>query len=154
MEERIVGAATVITVRGRFGVSADPNLADDFQGRVDRAVESGRSRVVLDLAGVSYVDSMGLGEIIRAHHRLREQSGVLKLLSPSPHVLTQLTLTKLVTVLGVCHSLDEALAESAEPESADTNRHGDEPSSGQRAVEDPSRVRDTQSLDVLHPVRT
>ena len=59
MEERIVGAATVITVRGRFGVSADPNLADDFQGRVDRAVGRGRSRVVLDLAGVSYVDSMG-----------------------------------------------------------------------------------------------
>ena len=154
MQERSVGAAMVITASGRFAVSADPDLADDFQGGIDRALDSGRSRVVLDLAGVSYVDSMGLGEIIRAHHRMRENSGVLKLLSPSPHVLTQLTLTKLVTVLGVCHSLGEALEESAEPESADTGRQGDEPSSGQRAVEDPSRARDTRSLDVLHTVRT
>ncbi len=153
MEERNVGAAVVITVRGRFAVNTDPDLADDLQGRIGRALDSGHSRVVLDLASVSYVDSMGLGEIIRAHHRARRVGGALKILSPSPHVLAQLTLTKLVTVIGVCHSLEDAVEESAEREAADTGPQGDEPSAGQRAAEDPAPTRDTQPLEVL-AVRT
>ncbi len=154
MQERNVGAATVITVRDRFAVNTEPDLADDLQSGIGRALDSGHPRVVLDLAGVSYVDSMGLGEIIRAHHRLRREGGVLKLLRPSPHVLDQLTLTKLVTVIGVCHSLDDAVHEPAEPQSAETGAHQDEPASGPGSVDDGSRARDTQTLDVLHADRT
>ncbi len=71
-------------------------------------VNSGK--VILDLSGVSSVDSAGLGELAFLHTWAQSQNADLKCASPSPLVRELLDLTNLDSVLEIHPSVSEALA--------------------------------------------
>jgi len=62
----------------------------------------------MDLAGVSYVDSAGLGELIQTHSTVKDHGGLLKLSNPTGRLRDVLVLARLHTILQVYES--EALA--------------------------------------------
>lgn len=72
-------------------------------------VEKGERKVVLNMAGVSHIDSSGLGELVSGYTTLHKAGGELKLLNLSDGVHELMTMTKLLTVFDVFDSESEAL---------------------------------------------
>ena len=70
----------------------------EIKQAVDELVKRGRKKILLNLAKVPYMDSAGLGEIIRCFTALRKNGGQFKLLSPNARVRDLLNITKLLTV--------------------------------------------------------
>ena len=108
VDERAIGDVTILTVEGRMAIDAphDERLAD----KVRSLLKQGRKRIVLDLAGVSHIDSTGLCDIVTAYTTTIRRDGSLKLLSPSPLVRDLLRITKLRTVLEAYESEADVLA--------------------------------------------
>src|SRR5215467_4266748 len=73
-------------------------------------LEHGRSSLVLNLSGVRYVDSSGLGQLITIWTSIGIRGGQLILLRPSPQVHAQLQMTKLDTVFTICQDEEEAVS--------------------------------------------
>ena len=102
---RQVGDISVVDVRGRITVGEGNVMLRDF---VTRLVESGNKRIVLNLQGVEYVDSGGLGELVRTHTTLQKEGGQLKMVNVNQRVQELLKLTSLNKIFDV-HK-DEASA--------------------------------------------
>jgi anti-sigma B factor antagonist len=74
-----------------------------------RAGRSRKAKVVLNLADVPYVDSAGLGEIVRTYTTVSRKGGKLKLLNLTKKIQDLLSITKLLTVFETYDSEDEAV---------------------------------------------
>src|SRR5207245_9653395 len=66
---------TVLAPTGRLDVAGAPALKD----AVSEAMKSGKPRLVIDMEGVSFVDSSGLGSVVAALKHLRSSQGALRL---------------------------------------------------------------------------
>ncbi|HEV8317644.1 MAG TPA: STAS domain-containing protein [Vicinamibacterales bacterium] len=105
IEDQEVGDVTVVRVSGRLTLG-DSNGA--VKNAVNTLVEEGRTRFVLNLAGVPYIDSSGLGELASAHVTVSRTGATLVLAAVNDRVMEALRVTKLTRVLQVEH--DEAAA--------------------------------------------
>ena len=70
----------------------------EIKKAVDDLLKKGTKNILLNLAKVPYIDSAGLGEIIRCFTALRRNGGSLKLLSPNERVIDLLNITNLLNV--------------------------------------------------------
>jgi len=70
----------------------------EIKRAVDDLLKKGTKYILLNLAKVPYIDSAGLGEIIRCFTALRRNGGSLKLLSPNERVIDLLNITNLLNV--------------------------------------------------------
>jgi anti-sigma B factor antagonist len=91
---RQLGEVTIVDVRGRFtlieGEAVHDLLADLFR--------DGRKRLLLNFRDVSYLDSSGVGQLIRSLYTARKNGAVLKAVELSPRALEVLRLTNLHTI--------------------------------------------------------
>ena len=71
-------------------------------------LESGLRRFVIDLSEVSYLDSSGCGEVISVHTSIHRAKGALVFVNPSERVRLLWMHTRLVQVLNIFDTLDEA----------------------------------------------
>jgi len=85
----------VIDVDGKV-VLGDGDV--EIKQAVDALLQQGKTKIILNLAKVPYLDSAGLGEIIRCFTALRRCGGSLKLLAPNPRIVDLLNITKLLNV--------------------------------------------------------
>lgn len=106
IEERAIGDVIVLDLKGRVTLGEGDQLLKD---KVNSLVNQGRRRIVLNLAGVPYVDSAGLGEIVGSYTTVSRQSGSLKLLNLTRKITDLLAITKLLTVFETFESEDEAV---------------------------------------------
>jgi anti-sigma B factor antagonist len=97
---------TVLAPSGRLDVAGAPSLKD----AVTEAVKNG-PRVVIDLEGVSFVDSTGLGSVIAALKLVRSSKGDLRLAAPNQQVRVVLELTTLDRVFPYFATVEEALTD-------------------------------------------
>jgi len=70
----------------------------EIKQAVDELLSSNQKEILLNLAKVPYVDSAGLGEIIRCFTAVRKAGGNFRLLAPNQRLIDLLTITKLVNV--------------------------------------------------------
>ena len=103
---RNVSDIAVITVNGRIALGQG---SDDVRGVVRDMINSGQKKFLLDLAGVTYIDSSGLGELVSAMTSVRKAEGILKLTKPSSKVSELLKMTHLDKVFDVKHDEAEAI---------------------------------------------
>jgi anti-sigma B factor antagonist len=96
-EEPGPDGCTVLTVTGDLDLVTAPQLDDWF----DRLVVSGADTVVLDLAGVGFVDSSGLRALVTGHKALHAASARLVVRSPNQSTRRLFDMTGLSTVIGV-----------------------------------------------------
>jgi anti-sigma B factor antagonist len=95
IEERAAGDVTVLDLKGKMTLGeGDETLRD----KVNSLSQQGRKKIVLNLAEVPYVDSAGLGEIVRTYTTVSRQGGSLKLLGLTKRITDLLSITKLLTV--------------------------------------------------------
>ena len=83
-----------------------------LRAAVDRALSGGEG-VLLDLGGLTYMDSAGLGEMVGAHASASTKGQKLKLLRPQPRIGSMLQITKLYTTFEVFQEEAAALASFA-----------------------------------------
>ena len=106
IEERRVGEVTILALAGKLTV-ADGHVL--LKERVGALIRGGHKKLLLNLSEVPYVDSAGLGEVVRAYIAVNQQGGKLKLLGVARRIRDLLALTKLLTVLEVFETEQDAL---------------------------------------------
>src|SRR5437870_13401834 len=106
IEERSVGDAVVHELKGRITLREGDELLKD---KVNSLVNQGHRKIILNLAGVPYIDSAGLGEIVRTYTTVSRQAGSLKLLNLTKRITDLLSITKLLTVFETYDSENEAV---------------------------------------------
>jgi anti-sigma B factor antagonist len=77
--------------------------------KVNGLVEGGTTKILLNLAEVPYVDSAGLGEIVRCYTTVSRKDGKLKLLNLTKRLQDLLSITKLLTVFESFDSEEDAV---------------------------------------------
>ena len=102
---RELGDAIVVDVVGRLALADGTAAVRDVMRSL---ADQGKKHIVLNLAAVDFVDSSGLGELVRTHASVRSHGGQLKLANPSKHVHDLLRMTKLDRILDI--EQDEASA--------------------------------------------
>jgi anti-anti-sigma factor len=105
LEARNHGSVVIVRCQGRI-VYRDEAAA--LSRIVDELLHPG-TKLILDLSGVSSMDSAGIGELVLLQTWARQRNAVLKCAGPSNVVRTLLDLTKLDSVLEVYNTLAEAL---------------------------------------------
>jgi anti-sigma B factor antagonist len=100
-----VGGVAVVTCSGRivFGEEA-AELREQVKQLLAR-----EKHVVMNLAGVSYIDSGGLGTLVGLYTTARNQGGEIKLANVTQRVHDQLQITKLITVFECYESEEKAI---------------------------------------------
>lgn len=93
--ERTVSDVTVLDLRGKMTLGEGDEMLKD---RINNLLSDGRKKLVLNLEGVPYIDSAGLGEIVRTYTTVSRQGGSLKLLNLTKRIEDLLSITKLLTV--------------------------------------------------------
>jgi len=77
--------------------------------RVKMAIDAGARRLLVDLSGIDYVDSQGLGQMVACHTLLSSQGGQVRFVGPSPKVQRLLDMTGLPKILKVDPTLATSL---------------------------------------------
>jgi anti-sigma B factor antagonist len=108
LEEHIVGDVTIITVTGDITLNKGSDVV--LRDKVRSLLQQGRTKLLIDLGRVAYVDSAGLGELVQAYITAKNKGGTLKLLKTTKRLEDLLTLTKLVTVFDSYDTEAEAVA--------------------------------------------
>jgi anti-sigma B factor antagonist len=106
INERQAGDVTVLDMSGKITIG-EGSVA--LRTAVRRLLEEGKKRILLNLAGVSYIDSSGIGELVSSYTAINKEAGQLKLLNLTQKIRDLLTITKLLTVFDVYESEAEAL---------------------------------------------
>ena len=95
IEERAVEGVTILDLHGKMLIGEGDEL---LREKINSLVENGTAKIVLNLAEVPYVDSAGLGEIVRCYTTVSRKNGKLKLLHLTKRIHDLLSITKLLTV--------------------------------------------------------
>jgi anti-sigma B factor antagonist len=97
---------TVLTLSGRVTLGEESN---QLRTRIKDVLAKGKTRLILDLADVSYIDSAGLGTLVAGFTSAQHQGASMKLANLTKKFREQLNITKLVTVFDVYDSVADAI---------------------------------------------
>jgi len=108
LDQRVVGQVAIVTVTGDITLNKGGDVL--LKDKVQSLIQQGSKNILLDLSGVSYVDSTGLGELVQAYATTKNRGGALKLLSVTKRLEDLLIVTKLLTVFDTLDAEADALA--------------------------------------------
>lgn len=110
ISERQAGDITILDVPDRIVFGAGE---EEFRDAVNRALDAGRVKLIVNLARVPYVDSAGISQLVRTFVTTGKRGGGMKLLSLSRRVREVLQMTRLLTVMEAFDSEEKAVASFA-----------------------------------------
>ncbi|MGE3509297.1 MAG: STAS domain-containing protein [Vicinamibacterales bacterium] len=105
--ERASGTVTILDCSGSITLGES---ADVLKDKVRSLLQQGRKQILINLAGVSYIDSAGLGELVSAYTTATRQGGALKLSNLTKRIEDLLVITKLSTVFELYEDEPAAIA--------------------------------------------
>ena len=106
INQRQAGDITILDLDGDVRIG-DSSTA--LRGAIRNLVAAGNNKILLNLAGVKYIDSSGIGELIANYTTVSRQGGQLKLLNLTDRIQNLLVITKLLTVFDAYDNEAEAL---------------------------------------------
>ncbi len=106
IEERVVNDVTILDLKGKITLGEGDEALKD---KINSLIHQNRKRILLNLADVPYIDSAGLGEIVRTYTTVSRQGGQLKLVNLTKRITDLLMITKLLTVFETFESERDAL---------------------------------------------
>jgi anti-sigma B factor antagonist len=104
--EKESSGVTVLVLAGRVTLGEE---SSKLRTKLKDLLGEGKTRVVLDLAEVKYIDSAGLGTLVAGYTSARNQGASMKLANLTKKFDEQLHITKLVTVFDVYDSVADAV---------------------------------------------
>jgi anti-sigma B factor antagonist len=102
--------STVVEVSGEIDVYTAPRLRETLVSLVD----AGNYRLIVDMEGVEFLDSTGLGVLVGGLKRVRAHDGRIDLVCTQGRILRIFRITGLNKVFSIFDSVDDALASHAE----------------------------------------
>src|SRR5918998_6142446 len=105
--ERQAGDITILDMNGKVTIG-EGSVA--LRNAIRRLLGEGKNKILMNLAGVGYVDSSGIGELVSSFTAVNKEGGTLKLLNLTQKIQDLLALTKLLTVFDVFENEGEALS--------------------------------------------
>lgn len=106
IETRALGdAAQGIEINGEIDVYTSPKVKEI----INELIEKGNYQLVINLEGVRYIDSTGLGVLIGALKKVREKNGAINLVCNNPQIKKIFNITGLVKIFGIFKTEEEAL---------------------------------------------
>ena len=112
--EKETDGVTILELSGRVTLGEESN---QLRTKMKDVLGKGKTRLVLDLADVSYIDSAGLGTLVAGYTSAQNQGSNMKLANLTKKFNEQLHITKLVTVFDVYDSVTDAVKSFAESSS-------------------------------------
>jgi len=106
VKERQAGDVTILDMNGEVRIG-EGSIA--LRDAVRNLADAGNKKILLNLAGVRYIDSSGIGELIANYTTVSRQGGQLKLLNLTDRIQNLLVITKLLTVFDAYENEGEAL---------------------------------------------
>ena len=106
IKERQGGDVTVLDLAGRITLG-EGSVA--LRTTIRRLLDEGKNKILLNMGGVGYIDSSGIGELVSSFTAINKAGGQLKMLSLQKKLQDLLAITKLLTVFDVYDSESEAL---------------------------------------------
>ncbi len=106
IQERTLQDVVVLDLTGKLTIGEGDELLKE---RISNLIQQGHRKLLLNLEGVPYVDSAGLGEIVRTYTTVSRQGGKLKLVNLTKRITDLLAITKLLTVFETYESEDAAV---------------------------------------------
>jgi anti-sigma B factor antagonist len=107
ISERQAGDITILDLAGKVTIG-EGSVA--LRNAIRRLLGEGKNKILLNLSGVGYIDSSGIGELVSSFTAVNKEGGVLKLLNLTQKIQDLLAITKLLTVFDVYDSEAEALS--------------------------------------------
>ena len=104
---REVGNVVIIDMDGRITLGEGSALLRDL---IRENLALGHKKIVMNLAGINYIDSSGLGELVSGYRLIKSEGGEVKLLNLNKKVTDLLQITKLYTVFDIHNQEAQALA--------------------------------------------
>ncbi|HUU97642.1 MAG TPA: STAS domain-containing protein [Phycisphaerae bacterium] len=104
--ERKVNDVTILDLSGKMTLGEGDEM---LKQTINTLLAAGNKKLVLNLGNVPYIDSAGLGEVVRTHTTVSRQGGSLKLLNLTKRIEDLLSITKLLTVFDTYESEAEAI---------------------------------------------
>ena len=105
IDERVVDGVTILDLKGKMTLGEGDELLKD---KINSLIQQDKKQLLLNLEGVPYIDSAGLGEIVRTYTTVSRQGGKLKLLNLTKRIQDLLAITKLLTVFETYDSEPDA----------------------------------------------
>src|SRR3954471_12197893 len=106
IDERIVDGVTILDLKGKMTLDEGDELLKD---KINSLILQGRKKLVLNLEAVPYIDSAGLGEIVRTYTTVSRQNGSLKLVNLTKRITDLLSITKLLTIFETYDTEEDAV---------------------------------------------
>jgi anti-sigma B factor antagonist len=110
ISERQAGDVTILDLSGKVTIG-EGSVA--LRNAIRRLLGEGKNKILLNLGGVGYIDSSGIGELVSSFTAVNKEGGTLKLLNLTQKIQDLLAITKLLTVFDVYENEDEALSSFA-----------------------------------------
>lgn len=107
VETRQSGDVTILVLTGEITIGVSDV---ELRNAAHEALDGGARKLLLDLAGVTVVDSSGIGELVSSYTRTSNRGGTLKLLNVPPKVYDILAITQLITIFETYDNEQEAIA--------------------------------------------
>jgi anti-sigma B factor antagonist len=104
--ERQVKDVSILDLNGKIQIGEGDEA---LRNAVARLVQAGKKKILLNLAEVPYVDSAGLGEIVRCYTTVSREGGRLKLVNLTKKLQDLLSITKLLTVFETYDSEEQGV---------------------------------------------
>ena len=99
----------------RAAIEVDATNAQDLRSAILAAISTGTERLTVDMSETEFCDSTGLNVLVRAHKRLEEAGGELRLVATQPTLLRIFKVTGMDTMFRLYASLDDALVAAPKP---------------------------------------
>ena len=104
--EKQTDGVTILGFVGRITLGDESN---QVRTKIKEMLGKDKSQIVLDLAGVSHIDSVGLGMLVAGYTSAQNQGATLKLANLTKKLRELLNITKLVTIFDTYGSVDDAV---------------------------------------------
>ena len=101
------GEVMVLELSGK--IMGGPDF-DKFKGEIADLIDNGFTNVVLDMSGVPWINSTGLGILITGYHSLKAAEGSMKICNVKERVLSIFYISQLENIFQVFETMDEAMA--------------------------------------------
>ena len=106
IEQRAVGSVMILDLKGKITLGEGDEALKD---KINSLILQGHKKMLLNFGDVPYIDSAGLGEIVRTYTTVSRQGGQLKLVNLTKRITDLLSITKLLTVFETFDNEPEAL---------------------------------------------
>ena len=107
IQERVVGSIVVLDLSGKLVLGDGDTLLKD---KIHSLVFQGRKQIVLNMGGVSYMDSSGLGALVASSLTAKNNSGHIKLVALTKRIQDLLAIAKLLTIFDSYDTEAEAIS--------------------------------------------